>query len=87
MNNMYKSICNDTDVSESVILINILFAEVQYDYMISYRMTFLLLFGTFSVPFSLALYKHKLLSFRHVIDMKNKILDNWIWNTISTYLF
>ena len=39
MNNMYKYICNDTDVSESVILINILFAEVQYDYMIRYRMT------------------------------------------------
>ena len=33
---MYKYICNDTDVSESVILINILFAEVQYDYMIRY---------------------------------------------------
>ena len=39
MNNMYKYICNDTDVSESVILINILFAVVQYDYMIRYRMT------------------------------------------------
>ena len=39
MNNMYKYICNDTDDSESVILINILFAEVQYDYMIRYRMT------------------------------------------------
>ena len=39
MNIMYKYICNDTDVSEYVILINILFAEVQYDYMIRYRMT------------------------------------------------
>ena len=29
---------------------------------------------------------HKLLSFRHVIDMKNKILENWR-NTIGTYLF
>ena len=69
-------ICNDTDVSESVILINILFTEVQYDYMIRYRMTWLLLFGTFSVPFAHALYTHQLLGFRHVIDMKNKILDN-----------
>ena len=72
MNNMYKYICNDTDVSESVILINILFAEVQYNYMIRYRMTTLLLFGTFSVPFSHALYTHQLLNFRHVIDMENK---------------
>ena len=39
MNIMFKYVCNDTDVSESVILINILFAEVQYDYMIRYRMT------------------------------------------------
>ena len=87
MNIMYKYICNDTDVSESVILINILFAEVQYDYMIRYRMTSLLLFGTFSVTFSYALYTHQLLSFRNVFDMKNKILDNWIWNTIDTFLF
>ena len=36
MNIMYKYISNDTDVSESVILINILFAEVRYDYMIRY---------------------------------------------------
>ena len=35
MNNMYKYMCNDTDVSESVILVNILFAEVQYDHMIN----------------------------------------------------
>ena len=83
MNIMYKYICNDTDVSESVILINILYADVQYDYMIRYR----ILFGTFSVPFSHALYTHQLLSFRHVIDMKNKILDNWIWNTFGTFLF
>ena len=60
---MYIYICNVTDVSESVILINIPFAEVQYDYMIRYRMTKLLLFGTFSVPFSHALYTHQLLSF------------------------
>ena len=37
---IWISWCNDTDVSESVIFINILFAEVQYDYMIRYdRMT------------------------------------------------
>ena len=39
MNIMYKYVCNDTDVSESGIFINILFAEAQYDYMIRYRMT------------------------------------------------